>query len=66
MKYVYLIWDEIHGLQCVYASKEKATEKIDNIAHNLYNIPEDEEPEYDSASDYGYEGAAWWQRVEVE
>ena len=66
MKYVYLVYDDIHGLQCVCASKDKATEKVNNIAYNIYEIPKQWEPEYDDEDCYGYEGAAMWQRAEVE
>ena len=66
MKYVYLVYDDIHGLQCICADKSKATEKVNNIAHNIYEIPKQWEPEYDDEDCYGYEDAAMWQRVEVE
>jgi len=66
MKYVYLVYDDLHGLQCVCADKNKATEKVNNIAFNIYEIPNHWEPEYDDEDCYGYEGAAMWHRVEVE
>ena len=66
MKYVYLVYDDIHGLQCVCADKDKATEKVNNIAFNIYEVPKTDTLDYDDEEVYGYEGAAWWQRVEVE
>ena len=61
MRYVYLVYDDLHGLQCICADKDKATEKV-----NIYEIPKHWEPEYDDEDSYGYEGAAVWHRVEVE
>lgn len=66
MKYVYLVYDDIHGLQCVCADKDKATEKVNNIAFNIYEVPKTDTLDYDDEEAYGYESAAWWQRVEVE
>lgn len=66
MKYVYLVYDDIHGLQCVCKDKAKATEKVNNIAYNIYEVSKTDIPDYDDEEDYGYEGAAMWQRVEVE
>lgn len=63
---VYLVYDDLHGLQCVCKSKEKATEKVDNIAFNIYDISKNTSPDYDDDECYGFEGAAWWQSVEVE
>ena len=65
MKYVYLVYDDIHGLQYVCADKDKATEKVNNIAFNIYEVPKTDIPDYDDEEDYGYEGAAMWKRVEV-
>lgn len=65
MKYVYLVYDDIHGLQGVYADKEKATETVNNIAFNIYEIPKTDIPDCDDEEDYGFEGAATWTRVEV-
>jgi hypothetical protein len=66
MKYVYLVYDDIHGLQYVCANKDKATEKVNNIAFNLYEVPKTDTPDYDDEDCYGFDGAAMWQRVEVE
>ena len=65
MKYVYLVSDEIHGLYCICEKKEKATETVNNIAFNIYEIPKNTEPDYDNDDVYGYEGASSWRRVEV-
>lgn len=66
MKYVYLVYNDIHGLQCICADKDKATEKVNNIAFNIYEVPKTDPLDYDDEEDYGYEGAARWTRVEVE
>jgi hypothetical protein len=66
MHYVYLVYDDLHGLQCVCADKAKATEKVSNIAYNIYELPKHTEPDYDDEDCYGFDGAAMWQRAEVE
>ena len=66
MDIVYLVFDDLHGLQCVCRDKRKATEKVNNIAHNIYEIPQGVSPDYDDDECYGYDGAAMWHSVEVE
>jgi len=65
MEYVYLISDEVHGLYCICANKDKATEIVDDISHGCYGLPKETKPDYDNENCYGYDGAASWKRVEV-
>ena len=64
MKYVYLIYDDWHGLLCVCATPEKATEKVKDEAFSG-GLPEDTPLDYDDEYRWGWEGVAWWVRVEV-
>lgn len=62
---VYLVYDDLHGLQCIRKDKAKATEQVNNIAYNIYGLPKNTEPDYDDEC-YGFEGAAMWHSAEVE
>ena len=66
MKYVYLVYEDNVGLLYVCANKDKATEKVNNIAFNNYGVSKTDEPDYDDEDDYGFEGVACWQRVGVD
>ena len=63
---IYLVYDDLHGLQYACKDKTKATEKVNNIAYNIYELPKNTEPDYDDDECYGFEGAAMWHSVEVE
>ena len=64
MKYVYLVYDDWHGLQCICATPEKAIELVKAEALNS-ELPEDTPLDYDNETQWGWEGATWWKRKEV-
>lgn len=43
----------------------KATEAVNNIAYNIYELPKNTEPDYNDDECYGFDGAAMWQSAEV-
>lgn len=67
MRYVYLVYDECHGLNMVCGNKTLATIKVREIAKNNYDLSVDNEPlDYDgSLMRYGWDGVAWWQKEVV-
>ena len=65
MKYAYLVYDDIHGLQYICASPETATEKVSNIAFNIYELPKGTSLDYDDEEQWGWDSVAWWVREEV-
>lgn len=64
MNYVYLIYDDWHGLLCICATPEKATEQVKKEAFGG-GLPEDTPLDYEGAERWGWEGVAWWVREEV-
>ena len=64
MKYVYLVYDDWHGLLCICANPEKATELVKKDALNS-GLSEDTPLDYDDEHRWGWEGATWWTREEV-
>lgn len=66
MKYVYLVYDENHGLMSVCATPEVATNEVKCIAEQWYQLDiENESLDYDSEECWGWEGVAYWNREEV-
>ena len=65
MKYVYLVYEECHGLIGVYRTPEDATKHVKQDVFEwcpeLLNQPLD----YNSESCWGWEGATYWERKEV-
>jgi hypothetical protein len=65
MKYVYLVYEECHGLIGVYETPEDATkcvkQEVFEWCPELLNKPLD----YNSQWCWGWEGATHWKRVEV-
>ena len=64
MKYVYLVYDDWHGLLCICATPKKATELVKKDALNS-GLSEDTPLDYDDEDRWGWEGATWWTREEV-
>ena len=64
MKYVYLVYTEWHGLEGLYASREKAAEKVKANA-KFCELPKNTPLDYESEERWGWEGASWWVREEV-
>ena len=64
MKYVYLIYDDWHGLIGICATPEKATEMVKDDAFSS-GLPEDTPLDYNDEDRWGWDGATWWQREEV-
>ena len=65
MMYVYLVYEECHGLVMVCGSEMGAICKVNSIALN-YGIDLEKTPlDYNSHHRYGWEGAAWFQREVV-
>ena len=65
MKYVYLVYEECHGLIGIYETQEKATERV--IQDILESCPEllNEQPDFNGPAVWGWEGAAHWEIEEV-
>ena len=65
MKYVYLVYEECHGLVGTYDTQEKATKRV--IQDILESCPEilDEEPDFNGPVAWGWDGACFWTREEV-
>lgn len=65
MKYVYLVYEECHGLIGVYENPEDATKRVKQDVFEwspeLLNLPLD----YNSQWHWGWEGASYWKREEV-
>lgn len=68
MKYVYLVFDENHGLQGVYDSELKACVEVLRIAINDYGFDVSRTPpDYDDSPNcWGWEGISWWYGKEVK
>ncbi len=64
MKYVYLVYEDSHGLVCVCGTPEKATELVKKDAYE-FGIPEGTPPDCDWEHRWGWDGATWWVRREV-
>ena len=64
MKYVYLVYEDWHGFQCVCATPEKATELVKKDAYSS-GLPKDTPLDYEDEERWGWEGASWWVREEV-
>lgn len=67
MKYVYLVYDECHGLLHICGNRESADYDVKYIATHWYDLDIEQEPlDYNSEDHYGWEGAVYWQRMEVK
>jgi hypothetical protein len=65
MKYVYLVYEECHGLVMVCGSEMGAICKVNSLATNYGIDPETTPLDYDSHHHYGWEGAAYFSREVV-
>ena len=65
MKYVYLIYEECHGLVMVCGSEMGAINKVNNLARNYGINPEVTPPDCNSHRCSGWEGAAYFSREVV-
>ena len=66
MKYVYLVYEEIHGYQGAYGNIEKATERVKDIAFGEYELEPNTPLDYEDEDCWGWEGTAWWCREEIK
>lgn len=67
MKYVYLVYDESHGLLHIRGNRESANYDVKYIATHWYDLDIEHEPlDYDSEDHWGWDGIAYWQRMEVK
>lgn len=64
MKYVYLIYDDWHGLRYICATPEGATEIVKKEAFSG-GLPENTPLDYESEEKRGWDGVAWWVKEEV-
>ena len=65
MKYVYLVYEECHGLVMVCGSEMGAINKVNSIAPN-YGIDLEKTPlDYNSHHCYDWDGAVWFKREVV-
>lgn len=65
MKYVYLVYEECHGLVMICGSEVGAICKVNSIALDYGIDPETTPLDYNSHHRYGWEGAVWHQREVV-
>lgn len=66
MKYVYLVYDENHGLMSICATPEIATNEVKYMAEQWYKLDTTNEPlDYESEDCWGWDGVAYWDREEV-
>jgi hypothetical protein len=65
MKYVYLVYEDCHGLIGVYETQENATKRVKQDV--LESCPEllNQPVDYNSQWCWGWEGASYWKRYEV-
>lgn len=64
MKYVYLVYDDWHGLIAICGTPERATQMVKDDAFSS-GLPEDTPLDYDDEERWGWDGATWWAREEV-
>lgn len=62
MKYVYLVYEECHGLVMVCGSEMGAICKVNSLARAYGINPETTPLDYNSHHYYGWESIAWHQR----
>jgi len=64
-RYVYLVYEDIHGFQGVYGSEASADKAVMNIAFNMYDLDPKTPLDYNDKDCWGWDGTAWWKREEV-
>ena len=64
-KYVYLVYEDIHGFQGAYGNIAKATQVVKEIAFNEYYLEPNTPLDYNNEECWGWDGTAWWNRIEV-
>lgn len=64
MKYVYLVYEDCHGLIAICGTPERATQMVKDEAFSG-GLPEDTSLDYDDEDSWGWEGATWWKREGV-
>lgn len=65
MSYVYVVSDDWHGVVGYYYSKANATEAVNIIASEQYELPLNTPLDYDDEDAYGWDGVASWKREPV-
>ena len=64
-RYVYLVYEDIHGFQGVYGNIKKATERVKDLAFGVYELDPETPLDYDDPEHWGWDGTAWWEKEEV-
>lgn len=66
-RYVYVVYDDTHGMQGIYANPEKALAKIWDDMCDYFDMDRCNPYPYNYNSDdrRGWEGAVWYEREEV-
>jgi hypothetical protein len=64
-RYVYLVYEDIHGFQGAYGNVAKAEQRVREIAFNEYELDPATPLDYDDEECWGWEATAWWNRIEV-
>lgn len=67
MKYVYLVYDDAHGVVGIYATPEKATAKIWDDMCEYFDMDRNNPPpyNYDNEERRGWRCGMWYEREEV-
>lgn len=65
MRFVYLVYDECHGLVGVYESEASADRKVIALAED-YDLDTSKAPlDFNSPWRWGWEGCTWWVKETV-
>lgn len=64
-RYVYLVYEDIHGFQGAYGNIAKATQAVKDLAFGIYELDPNTPLDYDGEECWGWFGTAWWDRIEV-
>lgn len=65
MNEVYLVYEDLHGLQGIYGTIFGAEALVKEIAFNQYDLPKDTPLDYDDGDQWGWDGVAYWKREVV-
>lgn len=66
MKYVYLVYEDIHGFQGAYSNVTKAEQRVKEIAFGIYELEPETPLDYNDEESWGWEGTVWWIREELK
>lgn len=63
MDYVYIVYDQWHGMRNIYRDKVNATNAVKANFLYSYNCDPDNTPlDYNNEDAWGWEGATWWKK----